>query len=235
MRILGIETALGFSEVALLDESVGGAPWTLADGDLYSENVIRLIRALLASNAVSLESLDAIAVSIGPGSFTGLRIGLSVAKGLAVSTNRPLVGVSTLDGLAGSAIYGGIVEAGEEFLAVVDAKRGDYYCAPYKSAGGTVLRTGDLRVMTLSGIMSAVPSNRQLLLAGNGRSRLEEQLSGVETPARSAIRVIEKSDAISPAAAVAILGLQKAQRQDFADIASLEPLYLKDFVIRSVN
>jgi tRNA threonylcarbamoyladenosine biosynthesis protein TsaB len=235
MRILGIETALGFSEVALIDENSGVAPWTLTDGELYSENAIRLIRLLLASHAMSLESLDGIAVSIGPGSFTGLRIGLSVAKGLAISTDRPLVGVSTLDGLVGSAIYGGIVRPGEDLLAVVDAKRGDYYCATYKNADGAVLRTGDLHVMTLSEIWSADSTKGLLLLAGNGRGRLEEQLLGVQAPARLAIRVIEKSNSVPPAAAVAILGLQKAQRQDFVDIASLEPFYLKDFVIPGVN
>lgn len=235
MRILGIETALGHSEVALLDESGAGAPWTLADADLHSENAIKLIRMLLASHALSLGSLDGIAVSIGPGSFTGLRIGLSVAKGLAISADRPLVGVSTLEGLAGSAIYGGIVEVGKELLAVVDAKRGDYYCASYKNAGGTVLRTSDLHVMTLSEIFSAASVKWQLLLTGDGRSRLEAQLMDVKTSARAAVRIIEKSNAISPAAAIAILGLQKARREEFSDIASLDPFYLKDFVIHSVN
>jgi hypothetical protein len=89
--------------------------------------------------------------------------------------------------------------------------------------------------MTLSDILSADSTKRSLLLAGNGRGRLKEQMTGVKAAAGLAIRIIEKSDSISPAAAVAILGLQKVQRQDFADIASLEPFYLKDFMIRSVN
>jgi len=235
MTILGIETALGFSEVALLNESGGRPPSTLTDGELYSENATKLIRMLLASQDVSVEDLDGIAVSVGPGSFTGLRIGLSVAKGLAVSADRLLVGVSTFDALAGSAIYGGLVETDREFLVVIDAKRGDCYCASYKNAGGTVLRTSDSRVLTLGEILSAVPGKWPLLLTGDGRSSLEARLSEVIPSANLPVRIIEKSNVISPAAAIAILGLQKVRQHEFADILSLEPSYLKEFFIHSVN
>jgi tRNA threonylcarbamoyladenosine biosynthesis protein TsaB len=235
MRILGIETALGFPEVALLDDSSGRSPYTLTDGDLYSENAVKLIRALLASRGESLKTLDAIAVSIGPGSFTGLRIGLSVAKGLAVSADRRLVGVSTLDGLAGSVIYGGLVETDTEFLTVIDAKRGDYYCASYKNGGGAVLRTSNPHIMSVDEVLSAVSAKWQILVTGDGKSGLEANLRDVNASADSGFRIVGKSNSFSPAAAIAILGLQKAQRQEFADIASLEPSYLKDFVIHSVN
>ncbi|MEK6570197.1 MAG: tRNA (adenosine(37)-N6)-threonylcarbamoyltransferase complex dimerization subunit type 1 TsaB [Bacteroidota bacterium] len=127
MKILGIETALGFSEVALLEEGKDLLPRTLADGTLYSENVVKLMRTLLRASSMSLGELDGIAVSIGPGSFTGLRIGLSAAKGLAGSANRPLVGVSTLDALAGSVVYSKIIDTGCDLLDVIDAKRDDYY------------------------------------------------------------------------------------------------------------
>jgi tRNA threonylcarbamoyladenosine biosynthesis protein TsaB len=235
MRILGIETALGFSEVALLDESSGRSPCTLTDGELYSENAINLIREILASRAVSLERLDGIAVSIGPGSFTGLRIGLSVAKGLAASAGVPLVGVSTLDGLAGSVIYGGLVEAGREFLAVIDAKRGDYYCGSYKNEGGAVLRTGDSHVLSVEEILSALAARLGLLVTGDGRSRLDARLRDANASVAEDLQIIEKSDSVSPASAVAILGLEKVRRQEFADLLSLEPSYLKDFIIHSVN
>jgi tRNA threonylcarbamoyladenosine biosynthesis protein TsaB len=235
MRILGIETALGFSEVALLDESSGCSPCTVTDGELYSERAINLIRDLLASRAVSLESLNGIAVSIGPGSFTGLRIGLSVAKGLAYSAGVPIVAVSTLDGLAGSVIFGGLVESGKEFLAVIDAKRGDYYCGTYKNNGGAVLQTRDPRVLSLEEIVDALPARSGLLVTGDGRSSLDGRLREFDASVVQGLQIIEKSDSVSPASAVAILGLGKVRRQEFADLISLEPRYLKDFIIHGVN
>ena len=234
MKILGIETALGLSEVAFLDESSTSSPWRLTDGELYSENAIKLIRMLLASRLVSPESLDGIAVSIGPGSFTGLRIGLSVAKGLAESAGLPLVGVSTLDGLAGSVIYGGLVEVGRVFLAVIEAKRGDYYCASYKNDEGVILQMSDPYVVSVEEILTS-SARRGLLVTGNGKDRLEAQLKDVNASVVQGLQIIEKSSSVSPAFAVAILGIEKVRRQEFADLVSLEPSYLKDFVIHRVK
>jgi tRNA threonylcarbamoyladenosine biosynthesis protein TsaB len=235
MKILGIETALGLSEVAFLDESSTSSPWRLTDGELYSENAIKLIRMLLASRLVSPESLDGIAVSIGPGSFTGLRVGLSVAKGLAASADLPLVGVSTLDGLAGSVIYGGLVEVGRVFLAVIEAKRGDYYCASYKNDEGVILQMSDPYVVSVQEILSASSARGGLLVTGNGKDRLEAQLKDVNASVVPGLQIIEKSSSVSPAFAVAILGIEKVRRQEFADLVSLEPSYLKDFVIHRVK
>jgi tRNA threonylcarbamoyladenosine biosynthesis protein TsaB len=235
LKILGIETALRQSEVALLDGSGGRSPETVTDGEVYSEKVVQLIRSLLASQEVSLERLDGIAVSIGPGSFTGLRIGLSVAKGLAVAVHLPIVAVSTLDALAGSVIYGGLVESEGAFAALIDAKRGDYYCAFYVNRGGVVLRTRDPHVRTAAEVVEDIPAEWRLLVTGDSRLRMEEQLRAAGSLVGSTVRIIEKSPLVSPAAAVAMLGLQKAQRGEFADVASLEPSYLKDFIIHNVN
>jgi tRNA threonylcarbamoyladenosine biosynthesis protein TsaB len=235
LRILGIETALGQSEVALLDGSTGGVPHTITDGEIYSEKVVQLIRSLLASQQVSLESLDGIAVSVGPGSFTGLRIGLGVAKGLAIAADRPIVAISTLDALAGSVIYEGLIENEKCFAALIDAKRGDYYCAFYMNKEGTVLRTRDPHVTNTSELMKEIPDKWRILVTGDSQRRLEEQLKKADALAGSRIQVVERSALFSPAAAIAMLGLQKAQRGEFADVCSLEPSYLKDFVIHNVN
>jgi tRNA threonylcarbamoyladenosine biosynthesis protein TsaB len=235
LRILGIETALSQSEVALIDTSTGGAPHTTEDGEVYSEKVVQLIKSLLSSQGVSLGSLDGIAVSIGPGSFTGLRIGLGVAKGLAIAVGLPIVAVSTLDALAGSVIYGGLVERDRGFMTLIDARRGDYYCAFYVNKEGAMLRTKDPHVAVAAEVMKEIRAERRLLVTGDGRQRLEEQLGKTSPLTGSTVQIIERSALISPAAAVAMLGLQKARQGEFADVASLEPSYLKDFVIHNVN
>jgi tRNA threonylcarbamoyladenosine biosynthesis protein TsaB len=235
LRILGIETALAQSGIALIDTSTGGAPHTMSDGEVYSEKVVQLIKSLLASQEISPGNLDGIAVSIGPGSFTGLRIGLGVAKGLAIAADRPIVAISTLDALAGSVVYGGLIENEKGFAALIDAKRGDYYCAFYANKEGTILRTRDPHVATLAEIVKELPAERLLLVTSDSRQRLEEQLRTSSPSTCPTVQVIGSSTSVSPAAAAAMLGLEKAQRGEFADVASLEPSYLKDFVIHNVN
>lgn len=72
-------------------------------------------------------------------------------------------------------------------------------------------------------------------MTGNGKARLEAQLKNVNVSGLRGLRILEKSSAVSPASAIAILGLEKVRRKDFADVASLEPTYLKDFIIHRVN
>ena len=235
MRILGIETALGFSEAALLDEGRNPPMRSLVDQEMYSENVMRLLRTLLQESDVPLGGIDGIAVSIGPGSFTGLRIGLSVAKGLAVASDRPLVGVSTLDALASSVLYNRAVGEGCRFLVLIDAKRGEYYCGSYRNDAGVPLQTGEPRVLTGIEILHDPSTKDATIVAGDGRGRLEEQLRRVDPVAAANLNLIEKSSSASPARAVATLGLQKLKRREFADVVSLEPSYLKDFLIKTLH
>jgi tRNA threonylcarbamoyladenosine biosynthesis protein TsaB len=233
MKIVGIETALGLSEVALLDELNSSSPRTSADEVLYSENVLRLLRVLLEESETSLNDLGGIAVSIGPGSFTGLRIGLSVAKGLASAASLPLVGVSTLDALAGSVIYSGETKAGSEFLAVIDAKRNEYYCAPYRNDNGNVVQVLGPRVLPGSEMCRVASEGSGIIVFGNGRMSSTEQWIALTSRLGPRLKVVERGKVVSPAAAVALLGVQKFRRGEFADLASLEPSYLKEFPVHS--
>ena len=232
MKILGIESALDIPEVAMFDQEKQAFPSSLTNGAPFSENVLKLTRRVLSACEADRTTLGAIAVSIGPGSFTGLRIGLSVAKGLAISLELPLVSVSTLDVLAGSVIYGGTVADGAEFLALIDAKRGDYYCTSYKNHQGSVRRLSEPHVCRESEIFGIAPQESKVIVVGNDVRKLEQHLRESYGKASSKFHLVGKSSKVSPAAAVAILGLQKLRRVEVSDPESLEPSYLKDFVIQ---
>ncbi len=235
MKVLGIETALGKTEVALLDDEKEASPKSLAEDTMYSENVVRLARSLLEASGKNLKELDGIAVSVGPGSFTGLRIGLSVAKGFALSTGLPLVAVSTLDALAGSVIYGDSVKEGNEFMVLVDAQRGEFFFASYRNDGGRMHRTGGPRVMAASEIFSTYSQAPKPIVIGNGEKKLEKFLKESNFQMDTNVILIEKNEIVSPAAAVTILGREKLKSRESADVSSLEPTYLKDFVIQLNN
>ena len=100
MIVLGIETATAVCAVALVDDDVVRAERRYEIPQAHSEKLMECVDDCLKSAGLALSSIDGIAISIGPGSFTGLRIGLSVAKGLAFATDKPVVGVPTLEALA---------------------------------------------------------------------------------------------------------------------------------------
>ena len=100
MRVLAVDTATYSCSVAITDGDRLLSETTLVSGETHSRHLASLIEALTQTAGLSLEQMEGFAVSRGPGSFTGLRIGISTVKGLAVAGNRPMVGVSTLAALA---------------------------------------------------------------------------------------------------------------------------------------
>lgn len=127
--ILGIETATEVCSTALVQEGKIVAEQSLKEKNIHSEKLLTMIDEVLTNASCPVKNLHAIAVSIGPGSFTGLRIGLSTAKGLALSCNIPLLAVPTLDGIAES--YRVTTPKKKKFCAMIDAKRNEAFYAFY--------------------------------------------------------------------------------------------------------
>ena len=135
MRVLGIETSTRRGSVAaVLDGTTLGAFAHEAPNE-HAERVLALIEVLLAEVGWSRTSLDRIAVGIGPGSFTGLRVGIALAQGIALGLERPLVGVGSLQALA-SAVA---ATDARVRVPVLDARRGELFIAAYDATGTELL------------------------------------------------------------------------------------------------
>lgn len=121
MKVLVIDTALGACTAGVF---AGGAPRAVRSDAMargHQERLPILAREAVVASGLSFEAIDRIGVTVGPGSFTGLRVGLSFALGLGLALERPVVGVPTLDALAAAAGPAGVV------LAAIDARRGQVY------------------------------------------------------------------------------------------------------------
>lgn len=130
MRILAFETATGACTVAVMVDGQVRAELTLQVPRAHSTRLMPLIVQAIAESGLDRTELDAIAAGVGPGSFTGLRIGLATAKGLAFALDKPCVGVPTLLALA----YGTGAQAGL-ILPMLDARRGNLFTALYQQGG----------------------------------------------------------------------------------------------------
>ena len=128
MVILGIETCTKTCGVALTDGRKVRDEISLRLGLYHSEKLVPLVDEILRRNGMAIQDIDGIAVSIGPGSFTGIRVGVSTARGLGQSLNIPLVGIPSLDALAL-----GIGTSGKLVCPMIDALRREIYTALYLS------------------------------------------------------------------------------------------------------
>lgn len=127
MKVIAIETATLAGSIAIIDDSRVISEIMLNVKATHSEKLMAAIDRLLGDSKLTIDDMDGIAVSIGPGSFTGLRIGMSTAKGLSYATGKPLVGVPTLDAMALNISF-----SDHLICPIQDAKKGEVYAAIYR-------------------------------------------------------------------------------------------------------
>jgi len=172
------------------------------------------ISGLLRKNGYSLKELSAVAVSIGPGSYTGLRVGLSAAKGLCYALKIPLIALNTLEILAF-----GVRDLAQTFICpMIDARRMEVYTAVYDK--NLIENISPLAMILHSNSFESLLTNNHILFCGNGINKFRPLLNNVNAT------FTEKSDSTLAMSTLADMYLQQ---EKISDIAYCEPLYLKDF------
>ncbi len=166
--ILAIESATPVASVALVRGATVLGEAMLPGGRQVSESFLGPIDRLLDRRGADPGPVDRVAVSSGPGSFTGLRVGMAAAKGFCLGWSVPLVPVPTLHALA----FRFPREGGTTVCPVLDARRGEVYAAAFRWEGGDCLRVADDAAVPLSGLPGMLPSGPVLFLGdGAGRYR----------------------------------------------------------------
>jgi len=217
MRILAIDTATRSCSVAVADEDKLLAETTLVSSETHSRHVMTMIDAVLQMSGMQIGSLDGIAVTEGPGSFTGLRIGVSVAKGLASVNGKPIVGVSSLDALATQAAGGGLLTC-----AVVDARKNEVYACRYRNRDGVVEAETAPDVLPIEAAIAGI--HEPCMFIGDGailyRQTIQDK-TGTDAwfapPYQHTIR----------SSTVAFLGIKRFQKGDTDDVEAFVPFYIR--------
>ena len=144
MKILAIESSAKAASAALCEDRRIISQYYQASGLTHSRTLMSMVNDMMKSTGIKLDELDGIAVAAGPGSFTGIRIGVAAAKGLAWGADRPLCGVSTLAAMAHSCGREDVM-----ICPVMDARRSQVYNAVFELSGGTLLRRAPDRTISL--------------------------------------------------------------------------------------
>ena len=218
-NILNIETSTDVCSVALTSDGQVLDHHENYDGQTHSTLLSAFIRDSLHYVRSRELRLDAIAVSMGPGSYTGLRIGMSEAKGLAFGLGIPLIGVSTLELLTVSVMFREVFDEEVWFAPMIDARRMEVYTAVYDSALNTVLTP---RAMVLEeDSFGEMLAERTVVLIGNGVQKAQDVIHHHHAMFRPDVKPV----------AIDMMALsEKAFReQRFIDVAYSTPQYLKDY------
>lgn len=231
--ILGLETSGTTGGAALLDGEKLIASLSFTSAELYSQRLLPSVEWLLERAGIPIESIDGVAISRGPGSFTGLRIGMSAAKAIAFANNAPIVGVSTLEALALRALCSG---HGRPVCTLLDARQGEVYAGLFQLAADpppnlpSAQPTPMPRIVRLQedsaghlGMLSDWVTE-PTLFAGEGAFRYHTELQallGDKFCLTPSIRNLPSAEE------VAWIGAQRLARGEHDDPLLLEPDYLR--------
>lgn len=218
--IINIETSGKICSVALTRDGVLEFDLENRDGMKHAELLAPFVERAMEEVKRKEWNVDALAVSIGPGSYTGLRIGLSLAKGLAFSLGVPLIGVSTLKILAVKAMFRNFNFTGEEVLApMIDARRMEVFTGAYDFSLKALQAPGPMILDNDS--YATLLENREVWFMGDGAEKAKDVIKSPNA---------KWLDGLDPLAKDMLALSEKAFREeDFLDIAYSVPEYLKEY------
>ena len=218
MKILALEASTLMGGVAVVDDEGVICELTLSVAETHSAQLMPAVDYALKMADLKPDELDAFAVALGPGSFTGLRIGLATVKGLAVAASKPLIGIPTLEAMAHAFPY-----CPHMILPMIDARMKEVYAAFFEARDGIVLRRSDDMVLSVSDLLN--DTKAETLFFGTGAKKYRDEIVAImgdlarfATPEISGAR----------ASTVGFLAIEKLKRGENADIDSIEPIYIRE-------
>jgi tRNA threonylcarbamoyladenosine biosynthesis protein TsaB len=222
--LLALDSSSNVASLALLRDSSVAADLRWNVGRRHSQELIAHLDALLAQVDAKVADLTAVAVALGPGSFNGVRVGVTAAKTLAMALAIPLCGVCTLDVIAS-----GVAAEHAGVCAVLEAGRGEVYRALYRAAtsGGArvtdqLVRTSDYAILTVPALAEELgAASADVVLAGEWPPALQDTLAALGIQAQFA------QPKVSRAALLGAIAVERGRRGERDEPATMEPVYLR--------
>lgn len=220
--ILLIETATTTCSVALTENGHVIALKELNEPNIHASQITLFIDEVILSAGINYSDLKAVAVSMGPGSYTGLRIGVSTAKGLCYALDTPLIAIDTIEAMASGLLKSVDFPENGLLIPMLDARRMEVYTGIYRK-DLSLAEAVSAKIIDENSFKEF--DNYELFLFGDGSDKFKTLFSGQKN--------IHFVDFSTSAKHLSALALQKFNDSQFEDLAYFEPFYLKDFLITS--
>lgn len=219
MKILCLDSATESATAAIIDEDKLLGEITFNYKKQHSTIMMPMIDNLLTSTDLSIEDIDGFVVSKGPGSFTGLRIGMATIKGLAQPTGKPFVSISTLDALANNLFFStGVI------CPIMDALRGNVYTNFYKVCNGSLEALGESEILSIEELINKLKNyNEPIHFIGDGTYKFKETLAENLNNAYFAPTHLN----LVKASSLGEIGLRRLKNGEKEDVFTSAPIYLR--------
>jgi len=220
MRVIGLDSATQVASVAVVEDDKLLAELTFNLKKNHSERLMPMLAFMLEEIDMTLDDITGFAVAVGPGSFTGLRIGLATIKGLAYVKDKPVLAVPTLDGLAAN------LEGCQGIICpILNARKNEVYTALYRWEGNRHRRLTKYMAIGLAALAKIIAKEGEMVtFLGDGVPVYRETLEDLIPQACFAT----SSNSICRGAHIARLGLDKLKQGQVSDYFSLEPIYIRE-------
>jgi tRNA threonylcarbamoyladenosine biosynthesis protein TsaB len=217
MKTLGIDTSTMTAGVGIVEDNQILVDLKFDVRVTYSEILMPTIDLAFRTVGMKIDDLDGLAISIGPGSFTGLRIGLSTVKGLCSGSKKPLAAIPSLDALASHSLY-----CRCQVAPLLDAKKDQVYAAIYDTGDGELKRESEYMAVSVEDLVEKI--SKKTLFVGPGARLYQKELTGL----LGEKACFALNDQSTPSGAcIARMGMSKLARGETEDVANLEPLYIR--------
>ena len=219
MKLLAFESSAKAASTALLSDGALLAEYTQNSGQTHSRTLMEMAKDMLTNCGLAPQDIDAVAVDAGPGSFTGVRIGMACAKGFAWGRQLPLYGVSTLEAMVRGAAY-----ADGIWCACMDARKQQIYNAVFAMEQGVLRRVTEDRALAIFELAQELAGEKApIWLVGDGAKLTADTLAGSGLP----LHLLPEQLRQQHASGVALCAMARIEAGDPGDAAALTPNYLR--------
>ena len=217
MLILALDSTAVVASVALCNDGTPIAQFTVKNGNTHSETLLPMVESVLKTAGITVDDVDLFACSVGPGSFTGVRIGVSTVKGLAFGKNKPCVAVSTLEALAEN-----LIPAKGILCPVMNARRGQVYNALFRYENGTLVRLCADRALAVSELEEELLAmGEPVFFSGDGVDEIKRLATRIVPEGICDLLVDQNAVSVAKCAHKAYL------QGEICTDAELKPIYLR--------
>lgn len=222
-QVLAIDSSSIVATIALLNENKLLAEYVVNNKKNHSEKIMVVLDRVLSDSGIILNDVDVVAVAKGPGSFTGIRIGMACAKGIAHGLKKPIIGINTLDGLAHN-----LMNTKSFICPVINAQRQEVYTSLYCWRKGELQRLWDYKLVKIDTLLDRLGDLKEKVrILGDGLPLLEKNMNNYNKKETKNISFVHQMFSMPRASSIAAMALCEYDKGNAEDIFSLKPFYIR--------
>ncbi|RDY23249.1 tRNA (adenosine(37)-N6)-threonylcarbamoyltransferase complex dimerization subunit type 1 TsaB [Romboutsia maritimum] len=219
MKILGIDTSSMAASVSVIEDDKLICEYTVNTKKTHSQKLMPMIENMLKMSDLKINEINAIAICVGPGSFTGLRIGMATAKAIAHVNNLPIIGVNSMEILAANMDL-----CDKKICSILDAQRNQVYTAKYKFEEGKLIEIESVDVIEIENLLKELSSNDdEWILVGEAVYKYKDMIKEIQN-----ISIPAPSNNVTKASSLCSVAINKYnENKDVHDCYTINPMYIR--------